>query len=354
MSIHIWLRGEVKKNEKRSALSPIDAKKLLSAGARVTVERSVNRIFVDQEYLDIGCVIAATGSWPKAPEDAYILGLKELPVSIATSFTHKHIYFAHSYKGQDNASLTLDSYRKGSGTLFDLEYLVDDNQRRIAAFGMWAGFVGSALAIDNFYYKQLEDTTYPQLKSYPNQDVLIKSILAKKEKCEKHPKVMTIGALGRCGYGASQAAKLCGLKVTGWDREETKDGGPFKEILDHDVFINCALVNVKMPPFINFEILESNKSNLSVIADVGCDPTSELNPVPLYSECTNWTKPFFKVKGFDIDLLSVDNLPSVLPLESSLDFSSQLVPHLLELNQKEHLPTVWKNALNTFNKNMIF
>jgi saccharopine dehydrogenase (NAD+, L-lysine-forming) len=351
MSIHIWLRDEVKKNEERSALSPRDAQKLLSAGAKVTVESSINRIFKDQEYLNIGCDVVSTGSWKDAPISAYILGLKELPVSEDTSFIHKHIYFAHSYKKQDNAQLTLNSYKRGTGTLFDLEYLVDDNNRRIAAFGMWAGFVGTALAIDNFYYKQLETSPYPHLKSYPNQDTLISSILEKKKKSTVHPKIMTIGALGRCGHGANLAAKLCGLEVTGWDREETKNGGPFKETLEHNIFINCALVNIKMPPFINFTLLENNKSNLSVIADVGCDPTSELNPVPLYDECTNWVHPFLKVKGFDIDLLSVDNLPSILPLESSLDFSSQLIVHLLELNQKEHLPNVWKNALNTFNKN---
>lgn len=353
MNLHIWLRDEVKKNEKRSALSPLDAGKLISSGFKVTVEKSNTRIFKDQEYISAGCEIVQTGSWKDAPLDAYILGLKELPVSSETVFKHKHIYFAHSYKGQDNAMTTLHSYHKGNGTLFDLEYLVDDNKRRIAAFGMWAGFVGCALAIDNFYYKQLNKSKYPSLSFYPTKEDLIASILDKKNKSTKHPTIMTIGALGRCGHGAEQAAKLCGLNVTGWDREDTKAGGPFKEILSHNIFVNCALVNTKMPPFINFDLLEKYPSNLSVIADVGCDPTSDLNPVPLYSECTNWIKPFLNIENFEIDLLSVDNLPSVLPLESSLDFSSQLLPHIIELGQKkEHLPTVWKNALDTFNENL--
>ena len=49
---------------------------------------------------------------------------------------------------------------------------------------------------------------------------------------------MIIGALGRCGLGATELAKKVGfnrLSTTLWDLEATKGGGPFPEILDYDI-----------------------------------------------------------------------------------------------------------------------
>lgn len=47
---HLWLRAETKPMEHRAALTPETAKILLDAGFRITVERSEERIFDDEEY----------------------------------------------------------------------------------------------------------------------------------------------------------------------------------------------------------------------------------------------------------------------------------------------------------------
>jgi saccharopine dehydrogenase (NAD+, L-lysine-forming) len=47
---HLWLRAETKPMEHRAALTPATAKELLNAGYRITVERSEERIFDDEEY----------------------------------------------------------------------------------------------------------------------------------------------------------------------------------------------------------------------------------------------------------------------------------------------------------------
>lgn len=47
---HLWLRAETKPMEHRAALTPATAKILLDAGFKITVERSEERIFDDQEY----------------------------------------------------------------------------------------------------------------------------------------------------------------------------------------------------------------------------------------------------------------------------------------------------------------
>ena len=45
----------------------------------MNVERSPVRIFEDKEFEDVGATMVPTGSWPDAPQDHIIIGLKELP-----------------------------------------------------------------------------------------------------------------------------------------------------------------------------------------------------------------------------------------------------------------------------------
>jgi saccharopine dehydrogenase (NAD+, L-lysine-forming) len=45
-----WLRCEKKPFERRAALTPTTAKKLIDAGFKIFVERDEQRIFDDEEY----------------------------------------------------------------------------------------------------------------------------------------------------------------------------------------------------------------------------------------------------------------------------------------------------------------
>ncbi len=146
MTVKIWLRAETKPREKRSALTPGSARELLAAGYEVFIERSLQSAIPAQAFEDVGCAMVTPGSWPQAPDDAIILGLKELPDD-GTALTHRHIYFAHAYKYQRGWQETLRRFDRGGGQLMDIEFLLDENARRVAAFGYWAGFAGAAVAI---------------------------------------------------------------------------------------------------------------------------------------------------------------------------------------------------------------
>ena len=50
MTCCLWLRCETKEFERRTALSPSNAKKLIDAGFEIFVERDTQRIFADSEY----------------------------------------------------------------------------------------------------------------------------------------------------------------------------------------------------------------------------------------------------------------------------------------------------------------
>ncbi|KIJ38452.1 hypothetical protein M422DRAFT_258819, partial [Sphaerobolus stellatus SS14] len=50
MSYPLWLRCEKKQFERRAAITPTTAKKLIDAGYSISVERDDQRIFDDKEY----------------------------------------------------------------------------------------------------------------------------------------------------------------------------------------------------------------------------------------------------------------------------------------------------------------
>ncbi len=63
-----------------------------------------------------------------------MLGLKELPEPLPPLY-HKHIYFAHAYKQQSGWQQLLSKFADDGGQLLDLEFLLDENNRRVASFG---------------------------------------------------------------------------------------------------------------------------------------------------------------------------------------------------------------------------
>lgn len=350
--ISLWLRDETKPNEHRTALTPLNAKILIENGFEVSVESSEVRCFLDRDYQNAGCRLVASGSWRSADRRTIILGLKELPDE-ALSLAHTHIYFAHAYKGQKGWQNTLSRFKQGGGMLFDMEYLVDDNLRRVAAFGYWAGFAGAALALDLWIKQSIEpERMFNRIERVLTKQDLLSRLVPRFEKAVAHknrkPKVLIMGALGRCGTGAKELLYSCGLSsidLSLWDKAETQVSGPYPQILDHDILINCVLLQAKTAPFLTAAMLGQPRQ-LSVISDVSCDPTNPANPLPFYEAPTTFEKPILRLSQNPVlDLTAIDHLPSLLPRESSEDYGDQLLPHLIDL--KNGSP-VWDRARDLF------
>ncbi|KAI7900399.1 uncharacterized protein BX663DRAFT_532333 [Cokeromyces recurvatus] len=345
--------------EHRAALTPDTAKILLENGFKITVERSEERIFDDNEYTQVGCTLVEKLSWKKdAPKDAYIIGLKELPENDNSPLQHTHIFFAHCFKNQAGWEQLLHRFDSGHGTILDLEFLNDANGRRVAAFGYMAGFAGCAIGIDVWCHQKSNlNKKYGAIHPYSNEDELITYIkerlaTAVKFNNNEYPKVMIMGALGRCGNGARDFARKVGIPekfIIQWDMNETKTGGPFPEIFNADIFVNCIYLNQPIPPFFTQEMIDGERK-LSVICDVSCDTTNPYNPIPVYSVNTTFDNPTIPVKTsnpYPLDVISIDHLPTLLPRESSNMFSHDLLPTLLGLKGRTTNP-VWMNAENLF------
>jgi saccharopine dehydrogenase (NAD+, L-lysine-forming) len=346
---HLWVRAEQRPNEERVGLTPEGAASLIAAGIRVTVEESHARAIPIDGYKNAGCEIAPENSWPDAPLDAIVFGLKELPED-GTPLPHRHIMFGHAYKGQHSGRALLQRFKAGGGTLYDLEYLVDENGRRVAAFGYWAGYAGAAVTLKAWAAQQRNEEC-PPVGVYSGKDALNAELLAELNATgANRPCAIVIGALGRVGAGAADLCEAMGVSVTKWDMAETASGGPFPEILEHDLFLNCIFARPGTPIFVLREAL-TNPRNLTAIGDVACDPDSDYNPVPVYDRATTWDAPALRVASDPVmDVMAIDNLPSMLPVESSEDYAAQLLTTLLTLKEIES--GVWGRAQDEFRKHV--
>ncbi|NBE07155.1 saccharopine dehydrogenase [Paragemmobacter ruber] len=325
---HLWVRAEQRPNEERVGLTPDGAAALIRAGIRVTVEQSSVRAIAIDGYRAAGCDIVAENLWPYAPADAIIFGLKELPED-GTPLTHRHIMFGHAYKGQPAGRELLKRFKAGGGTLYDLEYLVDENGRRVAAFGYWAGFAGAAVSLKCWAAQQRGGIAGPVAK-YPGRAALIADLTQELAGMAR-PRAIVIGALGRVGTGAADLCTQMGVAVTKWDMAETASGGPFPQVLEHEIFLNCILARPGCPVFVP-ATAKTAPRKLTVIGDIACDPTSDFSPIKVYDRATDWAAPALRVADNPpLDVTAIDNLPSLLPVESSEDYAGQLLPSLRTL-----------------------
>lgn len=331
----LWLRREVAAHEQRTPLVPADAAELVAAGVEVIVEDAEQRVFPVWEYAAAGCRIVPGGTWPGAPPADFILGVKE-PSSAVDALTHRHIFFGHAYKAQEGGPSLLRRFVSGGGTLFDLEALVDESGRRVVAFGFWAGYVGAALAV--LHHRGELDAP---LRSMSRED------LDAKLRCgPAAERALVIGALGRSGRGACAALSVAGTTATKWDLEETRELDR-EQLLDHDILVNTVFTTEPGAPFITGDDLRRTDRNLTTISDVTCDVTSACNRLPVNDKVTTWAKPSRRLHAGPpvMDVLAIDNLPSLLPRESSSAFSADLLPHLRTLHDGD---PVWDRCHDRF------
>jgi len=345
---HIWVRAEERANEDRVGLTPQGAQALQAAGFAVTVEHSRARAIGIEGYRDAGCALALENSWHDAPGDAIIFGLKELPEDDSI-LSHRHVMFGHAYKGQPAGKRLLERFRRGGGALYDLEYLVDETGRRVAAFGYWAGYTGAAVALMCWAAQRRGQIAGP-VHSYPSADTLLSDLQRDLTGISARPTALIIGALGRVGTGASDLCGAMDMPATLWDMAETASGGPFGQVLDHDIFLNCILARPGTPVFVPADT-GSAERRLSVIGDIACDPDSDFSPIKVHDRVTTWQEPALRVhRQPPLDVTAIDNLPSMLPVEASQDFAQQLLPSLLTL---DHLDRgIWRRAHETYLKHL--
>lgn len=165
------------------------------------------------------------------------LGLKELPED-GTTLVRMHNKLGHAFKGQINCQIRLCRFNEGGGTFLDLENLVHETGRRIAAFGYWVGYLWAAETLRTRCAQHRREVCGP-VDTYSDKDAMLSDLEAEFSTTQKEkPIALVICALGLRGKRSLSGAEV-GRHQMGLGGDAA--GGPFPRILQHDHFFNCIL-----------------------------------------------------------------------------------------------------------------
>lgn len=305
----IYLRSESNRNEKRTPITPSDCSKLFANGFLLYVQKSRHRVYSDQEYEENGAIITDLPWYDPIFQHSLIIGLKEFPELDRLS-QHSHLFFSHSFRKQANSVKIIDVFRSTQSKLFDFEYITDDQNNRLLAFGEYSGLVGAVLGLLFHHHSFL-----PALSPWTNFDEMVSNI--PEDISKGNPTIAVIGPNGRCGTGVCKILNHFSIPFTPIFKETDKSC-----LTEYDIVYNCILLD---PGFKETWITEQTEfSKRVLLVDISCDTTKPNNPFPVYSEATSWTHPTHSVINKSLDIIAIDNLPSLLPRESSDHFSSLL------------------------------
>uniref|UniRef100_A0ACD5YPA7 Uncharacterized protein n=1 Tax=Avena sativa TaxID=4498 RepID=A0ACD5YPA7_AVESA len=129
--------------ERRAPLTPSHCARLVLGGGRSTsgvnriiVQPSTKRIHHDSQYEDAGCEISEDLS-----ECGLIIGIKQPKLEMILP-DRAYAFFSHTHKAQKENLPLLDKILEERVSLFDYELIVDDDGKRLIAFGKFAGRAG--------------------------------------------------------------------------------------------------------------------------------------------------------------------------------------------------------------------
>jgi len=353
--------------DRRAALTPNTAKKFVDKfdNVEVVVQTSDLRAFKNDEYTKNNIPIVEDVS-----DCDLLMGVKE--VNIEKLIPNKtYMFFAHIAKMQEHNKPLIKALIDKKITIIDYEYLTDEFERRIVAFGFWAGIVGAYNGIRAWAKRTGEYELKPAHEYHDKREMFdtISKIRFKK------PFRIVITGGGRVASGAEETLEAFGIKQVIPEEYLTeqydypvftrldpchyvrhKNGFEFDlhHFFKHpeeyvstfkvytkmtDMYIAAHFWNPKSPRFFTAEDTKREDFTIKVVSDISCDVDN--GPVGSTIRATTIDEPFYdfnpisgkEEKAFssenNITVMSVDNLPGELPRDASEDFSSILIEKVL-------------------------
>lgn len=370
-SLFIRLIGIIKETktpvDNRVALSPKQVAELNQKYPRqqIIVQSSDIRAFSDEEYSAEGVPVVQN------VENCDVLfGIKEAKIDSLIP-NRQYFFFGHIAKMQEYNRPLLQAFIQKRITFCDYEYLVDDNNQRVCAFGWWAGVVGVYYTLRGYGLKH-------KLFDLPKPDIhftLEKLIASLKSIDLPKVKLLVTGA-GRVSQGAQYALDKIGAQrmseevflsggtvdklsycVADVDRlVKRKDGGVFswddfthnveayesnfmRWAVQTDVLICAHFWGPDAPVYLSEDDLRRKDMRIRMIGDVTCDikgsikstvrPATHDDPYYDYNPVTEQDEPAFSSPD-NITEMAVDTCPNALALDTSEYFGKMLTQHVFE------------------------
>lgn len=336
------------------------------------VQSSDIRAYSDETYRKAGVRVTDN------VDDCDILfGIKE--ADIRTLIPNKHyFFFGHIAKMQAYNRPLLQTLMAKHITFSDYEYLVDDDNRRVCAFGWWAGIVGTYYTLRGYGLRH-------HLYELPKPDkhfTLEKLTQALKSVELPHIKVLVTGN-GRVSHGAQHILETIGaVRLTeeqfladgpinalsfcsaDADRLVTRNDGEefsWDDFIHHptayrsdfmrwarkaDVLVSAHFWAPEAPVYLSQEDLADPTLRIRFIGDVTCDIQGSIKstlrasthdePFYDYNPQTGKEEPAFS-NDSNISVMAVDTCPNALALDTSAYFGDMLMQHVLvPLLKREH------------------
>lgn len=364
--------------DNRVALSPKQVSELNSRFPEheIVVQESDIRAFTDDDYRDEGVSVV------KDLGDCDILfGIKE--AKIESLIPNKHyVFFGHIAKMQAYNRPLIQAMLSKNLTFSDYEYLVDDNNQRVCAFGWWAGVVGVYYTLRGWGLRTKEyELPKPDIKFTLTQ--LIENL-----KSIQLPAVkLVVTGAGRVSQGAQYVLESIGAikmeenQYLTTDNVDTLtyavadvdklvkriDGTEFSfgDFLENptsyesdfmrwakasDLLICAHFWAPEAPVYLSAEDLRQSDMRIRMIGDVTCDimgsikstvrPATHAEPYYDYNPTTECDEAAFS-SGSNITVMAVDTCPNALPMDTSEYFGKMLTEHVFEpLLKGEQSPVI--------------
>lgn len=338
--IYIYIRSELNNQELRCPLTPSDVYILVSNKFCIYIEKCLKRIYKDIEYENNGAILTDKKWYHKDFKDFLIIGLKEIEIDkLITS--QSHLYFSHSFNNQIDSNIILNKFNKTNSILYDFEYFLDKPplKKRFISFGFFAGFVGCALGLLQYLNKYYYNNNISNLIYWNNQTLLINDI-TKYNLNNVNLNIAIIGAYGNTGLGVRYLLDKLNIKYTIIEKNNYNT----TDFTNYNIFYNCIKIDKEFNDVFFDENTSFNK--YICIVDISCDNLKHNNPIKLYKNNTTWNKPVFQYNKY-VDIISISNLPSLLPKDSSDYFSSKCCELLLHFNNDTNKR--WNYAKKIYN-----
>ncbi len=347
--------------DRRVALPPAAAAEVNARypDVNIVVQPSPLRCFRDEEYTAAGVALQEDLS-----DCDWLIGVKEvkIPDLIAGK---KYLFFAHIAKKQAYNRPLLQEIVNRNITLADYEYLKDNNNNRLIAFGRWAGVIGAFNGLIAWGRKTGQYLLTPAHDCHDRSemDLQLENLDVGKIR------ILVTGG-GRVAMGAMETLGKLGIplispdeylnnpeispvicRIDPWHYAEHKEGNPFsydhfcknpwdyKSIFNRfyastDLLVAAHFWDPASPKLWQPDEMKNDDFKIRVIADVSCDINGS---VPSTIRATTIADPFYdwdrhllkELPPFSdeeaVTVMSIDNLPGELPRDASLEFSSALV-----------------------------
>ncbi len=336
------------------------------------VQASETRAYSDEAYRNAGVQVAEN------VDDCDILfGIKE--ADIRTLIPNKHyFFFGHIAKMQAYNRPLLQALIAKRITFSDYEYLVDDDNRRVCAFGWWAGVVGTYYTLRGYGLRHhlyelpkpdkhftlekltqaLKSVELPHIKllvtgngrvSHGAQ-YLLEALDATRLTAEQFLADMPVSRLSFCAVDANHLVARNDDGAFSWEHF-TQNPTAYHSDFMHwarqaDVLVCAHFWAPEAPVYLSQENLADPALRIRFIGDITCDiqgsiqstlrASTHAEPYYDYNPATGQEEPAFS-NDSNISVMAVDTCPNALALDTSAYFGDMLMQHVLTpLLKREH------------------